>query len=122
MTATAPPDGQDVRAWASKLWDVVGTGDEPAAVNCAAAALEAGVTAESVLLDMVGAVQRRVGEEWAANRLTVAREHAATAVSNRVVTALPGLLPAWPAGRPAHRPGGRPSTNRWWERSSCRWP
>ena len=43
---------------------------------------------EVVLLDVVGAVQQRVGREWAANRISVAQEHAITAINDRAVTAL----------------------------------
>ena len=46
--------------------------------------LRSGLDPESLLLDVIGAVQRRVGQEWAANRLTVAQEHAATAINDRV--------------------------------------
>jgi methanogenic corrinoid protein MtbC1 len=37
-------------------------------------------------------VQRRVGREWAANRLTVAQEHAATAINDRVIAAFGYVL------------------------------
>ncbi|QEU83328.1 cobalamin B12-binding domain-containing protein [Streptomyces subrutilus] len=51
-------------------------------------ALDAGLDAESVLLDVIAPVQGQVGEEWAANRITVAQEHAATAINDRAVAAL----------------------------------
>ncbi|MBW4720553.1 cobalamin-dependent protein [Saccharothrix sp. SC076] len=70
------------------LWDRVSTGDEHAAVQVVRSAVAAGVDREVVLLDVVGAVQARVGAEWAANRLTVAQEHAATAINDRIVTVL----------------------------------
>ncbi|WP_353946574.1 cobalamin-dependent protein [Streptomyces sp. HUAS MG91] len=44
--------------------------------------------AERILLELIAPVQRRVGLEWAANTLTVAQEHAATAISARCVTAV----------------------------------
>lgn len=69
------------------LWEAVVDGDERRATNVVlAAADEAGH--EAVLLDVVGAVQRRVGREWAANRISVAQEHAITAINERAVTAL----------------------------------
>ncbi|CAM5297926.1 cobalamin-binding protein [Streptomyces spiroverticillatus] len=43
---------------------------------------------EAVLLDVIAVVQGRVGEEWAANRMSVAQEHAATAINERAVAAL----------------------------------
>ncbi|MFD0470020.1 B12-binding domain-containing protein [Nonomuraea thailandensis] len=51
-------------------------------------ALDAGMPLETLLLDVVAAVQARVGHEWAANRLSVAQEHTATAVNERVLATL----------------------------------
>ncbi|MEU0336719.1 cobalamin B12-binding domain-containing protein [Streptomyces sp. NPDC006193] len=73
---------------AGELWQAVAHGDEYAAVEIAHGALADGVGEETLLLDVIAAVQDRVGREWAAARLTVAQEHAATAVSDRVITAL----------------------------------
>ena len=70
---------------AERLWDAVTTGDEYAAGDVVVEALGDGADPESLLLDVIGAVQRRVGQEWAANRLTVAQEHAATAINDRVI-------------------------------------
>ncbi|GHH74717.1 cobalamin-binding protein [Streptomyces sulfonofaciens] len=70
------------------LWDALRRGDEQAARGIALAALEDGMPAEDVLLDLVAAVQRTVGAEWAANRMTVAQEHAATAINDHVVSAV----------------------------------
>ncbi|MFI9012310.1 B12-binding domain-containing protein [Actinosynnema sp. NPDC053489] len=89
----------DASACAQRLWDAVVDGDEDRASEIALAALAGGLDPEVLLLDVVGAVQRRVGAEWAANRLTVAQEHAATAINERVVAAV-----AANAGRPSpHR-------------------
>jgi methanogenic corrinoid protein MtbC1 len=82
------------------LWDAVMACDEYAARDVAFAALDAGVSAESVLLDVIGPVQRRVGVEWAAARIDVAQEHAATAINDRVAAALATRTP-----RPAARHG-----------------
>lgn len=70
------------------LWDAVIACDEYAARDVVFAALDTGVAAETVLLDVIGAVQRRVGAEWAAARINVAQEHAATAINERVIAAL----------------------------------
>jgi methanogenic corrinoid protein MtbC1 len=78
-----------------QLWSAVTGRDEYRAVDIAFAALDRGVDAETVLLDLIAPVQARVGSEWAANRLTVAQEHAATAITERVIAAL------------AHRPVAR---------------
>ncbi|WP_299531540.1 B12-binding domain-containing protein [uncultured Streptomyces sp.] len=76
------------------LWDAVLHGDEAAAVAVVLAALDAGAEPEDVLLDLIVPVQSRVGEEWAANRISVAQEHAATAINDRAVAALALRAPA----------------------------
>lgn len=83
-----------------ELWQAVAAGDEYLATEVVLDALEAGVDPESVLLDVIAAVQGKVGEEWAANRFTVAQEHAATAINERVVVAL-SLHPAARTAGPA---------------------
>ncbi|MHA6765169.1 cobalamin B12-binding domain-containing protein [Streptacidiphilus sp. PAMC 29251] len=59
--------------------------DEYLATDVVHRALEAGVTPQQVLLRVIAPAQARVGAEWAAGRFTVAREHAATAISDRAV-------------------------------------
>lgn len=76
-----------------RLWAAVVDGDQFAASEAVISAYEGGMSAEDVLLDVIGAVQRRVGVEWAANRLSVAQEHAATAINDRVITVLTQLCP-----------------------------
>ena len=83
-----------------RLWAAVVDGDQFAASEAVISAYEGGMSAEDVLLDVIGAVQRRVGVEWAANRLSVAQEHAATAINDRVITVLTQLCP-----RPAQSRG-----------------
>ncbi|GGZ70936.1 B12-binding domain-containing protein [Streptomyces subrutilus] len=73
---------------AKELWESVIDLDEPGAMAVVRRALDAGLDAESVLLDVIAPVQGQVGEEWAANRITVAQEHAATAINDRAVAAL----------------------------------
>ncbi|GAA2907602.1 cobalamin B12-binding domain-containing protein [Nonomuraea rubra] len=70
------------------LWAAATAGDEYAATGLAADALDAGLPMETLLLDVVAAVQARVGHEWAANRISVAQEHTATAVNERVLASL----------------------------------
>ncbi|KUF17986.1 cobalamin B12-binding domain-containing protein [Streptomyces silvensis] len=116
MTSTATaPDGR-AAYWADELWDTVVAGDEPSAAWTAFAALRAGLDKETVLLDVIGAVQRRVGKEWADNRMTVAQEHAATAINERVVAALarseaPPGAPAPPAPRSPEPPAAAPGSH-----------
>jgi methanogenic corrinoid protein MtbC1 len=78
-----------------RLWHAVRQGDEFGACDVLLAALEDGLDLECALLDLIAPVQARVGTEWAAGQLSVAQEHAATAVHDRVIAAL--------AHRPEHR-------------------
>ncbi|RSN08393.1 cobalamin-binding protein [Nonomuraea sp. WAC 01424] len=75
-------------AWREKLWTAAVAGDEYAATDAALAALDQDIPLESLLLEVVAPVQARVGREWEANRITVAQEHTATAVNERVLAAL----------------------------------
>ncbi|MFJ7270478.1 B12-binding domain-containing protein [Streptomyces sp. NPDC099050] len=70
------------------LWDAALRGDEAAATSAVRGALDEGLDPEAVLVDVIAPVQGRVGGEWAANRITVAQEHAATAINERAVAAL----------------------------------
>jgi len=87
---------------ADRLWTAALGGDDHAAGDIVLQAVATGMAAETVLLDVIGAVQRKVGEEWAANRMTVAQEHAVTAISDRVVTAV-SLAVDPPSGPPLAR-------------------
>ncbi|MFE2375597.1 B12-binding domain-containing protein [Streptomyces sp. NPDC059398] len=89
----------DRQALRDQLWTAVTDRDEYGAAGIVFAALDGGMDAEDVLLDLIAPVQARVGTEWAANRLTVAQEHAASAIAERVIAAL--------AHRPAHRAAPR---------------
>ncbi|GAA3310212.1 hypothetical protein GCM10020295_76700 [Streptomyces cinereospinus] len=82
-----------------ELWRAVSDRDEHAAGRAVFDALDAGADAEDVLLEVIAAVQRRVGLEWAANRFTVAQEHAATAIHDRIIAAMAHR------GPPADTPG-----------------
>lgn len=109
MTPTATTPEDQAAPWVTALWHAVMAGDESTATDTARAALRGGLDAESVLLDVIGAVQRRVGEEWAVNKLTVAQEHAATAINERVVAALSRPPDEAPA---PYRPGETSATPR----------
>ncbi|MFH8990281.1 B12-binding domain-containing protein [Streptomyces sp. NPDC017940] len=99
-TRTAPRrDDGTAGPWADRLWTAVRAGDEYAAVDTVTAALDTGLAPEAVLLDVIGAVQRKVGVEWAANRISVSDEHAATAINDRVIATLPRPSPAADRGR-----------------------
>jgi methanogenic corrinoid protein MtbC1 len=76
--------------------ELIGAGDEPGSVALVLKLLDEGVSAEAVLLDVVATAQARVGQLWAEDLWSVAREHAATAISERAVAAV--------AARSATRP------------------
>ncbi|MEV4313064.1 cobalamin-dependent protein [Actinocrispum sp. NPDC049592] len=71
-----------------RLWSAVSSGDEYAAAGVVFGALNDGLAAEDALLDVIAPVQAKVGREWAANRISVAQEHAATAINDRVIAAM----------------------------------
>ncbi|MEV6565690.1 cobalamin B12-binding domain-containing protein [Streptomyces kronopolitis] len=89
-TSTPPrvPHAGLVQQWAEQLWHAVSAVDEDAATELVLSILDEGTDPESVLLDVIAVVQGRVGEEWAANRISVAQEHAATAINDRAVAAV----------------------------------
>ncbi|WBB68941.1 cobalamin-dependent protein [Micromonospora sp. WMMD812] len=70
--------------------DCLTEADEYAAIEVALGLLSRGVPAERVLLDLVAPAQAEVGERWARNEWSVAQEHAATHISERVVAAIAG--------------------------------
>ncbi|MEW2288555.1 B12-binding domain-containing protein [Streptomyces sp. NPDC047841] len=84
-----------------RLWQAVIDGDEDRAAAIVHDALAQGVSQETLLLRVIAPVQERVGLAWAADRISVAQEHAATAINERVIASL------------AHHPGaGRPAPDR----------
>lgn len=80
--------GETDRERADRLWEAASAADEHTATDVVLGALDDGVDPERVLLDVIAPVQDRVGREWAANRISVAQEHAATAINERAVAAL----------------------------------
>ena len=61
--------------------------------------LDRGAAPEAVLFDVVSACQARVGSCWQSGRLSVAQEHAATAISNEAVDLVWGVTPEPPDPR-----------------------
>ncbi|GGU97597.1 cobalamin-binding protein [Streptomyces litmocidini] len=102
-THTTTSSGLD--AARERLWAALGERDEEAAAAAVLDARDAGTPVEEVLLDVIGSVQARLGRAWAAGRISVAQEHAATAIQDRLVAALARRTPPSPRTRPA-RPGG----------------
>jgi methanogenic corrinoid protein MtbC1 len=83
-TITAPVS----EAVADRYLELVADGDEQGATELVAGLLDDGVPAQRIIVDLIGATQSRVGELWAANEWSVAREHAATAVGERALAAV----------------------------------
>ncbi|RZS82957.1 methanogenic corrinoid protein MtbC1 [Motilibacter rhizosphaerae] len=86
---------------AERYLDLLGRPDRAAAVRLALDLVEQGVPAAEVLTGLVCRGQEQVGRLWQAASWDVAREHAATAVSDAVVSAV-GL-----AAPPRTRTAGR---------------
>ncbi|WP_308285536.1 cobalamin B12-binding domain-containing protein [Actinoplanes hulinensis] len=85
MTAPARPAPPIDSTITDRYLTLVADSDEAGAIELVGALYGRGVPAERIILDLIGATQRRVGELWAANEWSVAREHAATAVSERAL-------------------------------------
>ncbi|WP_344520122.1 cobalamin B12-binding domain-containing protein, partial [Paractinoplanes durhamensis] len=67
---------------------LVGDGDEYGAVKVVTTLHDQGVPTQRIMMDLIGPTQIRVGDLWAANEWTVAREHAATATAERALAAI----------------------------------
>ncbi|WP_420033405.1 cobalamin B12-binding domain-containing protein [Streptomyces sp. cg28] len=93
-----------------RLWQALHAGDETRAVAVVRGALGADIptaermraAGERVLLDLIAPVQERLGAAWAANDITVAQEHAGTAISERCVAA---VVDATASARPGSSAG-----------------
>ncbi|MGW5261704.1 cobalamin B12-binding domain-containing protein [Microbispora sp. NPDC004025] len=92
----------DLEVATGRYLELIGRADEYGAVDLVVGLIDGGVPAEDVLLRVIAPGQRRVGELWASNEWSVAREHGATAVSERAVAAVSGRVrPAPTRGRVA---------------------
>ncbi len=97
MTAPAPSDhgtadlpaagpGPDrLDAVADEFFDALHRADEGHAVALAGGLLDGGVPAQDVLLRLVARAQQRIGLLWQTGAWSVAEEHAATCINERVV-------------------------------------
>ncbi|GAB3808452.1 anti-sigma factor antagonist [Micromonospora zhanjiangensis] len=68
--------------------ECLGEADEYGATDVALGLLADGVPAEDVLLGLIVPAQEQVGRWWQSNEWSVAQEHAATHISERVVAAV----------------------------------
>jgi methanogenic corrinoid protein MtbC1 len=86
--ADTTPRSLDDPAFREDFLSLVGDGDEYGAVEMVLDLFDAGVPAQRILVDLIGATQETVGRLWAADKWSIAREHAATSVNERAVAAL----------------------------------
>jgi methanogenic corrinoid protein MtbC1 len=80
---------EDVQSY----WQAVSSGDERAAQQVVDALTARDVPAVDIFDGLVIPTQERVGERWATNDWTVAREHAATAISEAMVIRVGATIP-----------------------------
>lgn len=78
--------------YASRLSDRLVVGDDAEAWRVSQQALASACSPEDLYLDVLGPALRRVGDEWAAGRVSVAEEHRATAGMYRLIGRLGPLL------------------------------
>ena len=77
-------------------------GERRAALRVIEEGLAAGVAVPALYLEVIQAAQYRIGELWQRNRISVAQEHVATAISQLAVAELYRALPCEPhCGRTA---------------------
>ena len=97
-SGAAPRPEIRVRDWpaqAGRLYDVIVAGDETLARHDVDR-LAVGVPVLDLCERIIAPALRRVGEQWAAGELTIAAEHRASAICERLI------------GARAHQPPGRP--------------
>jgi excisionase family DNA binding protein len=95
---TPPAQWIEVRDWqaqADQLYTAIVVGEETHARNWLAR-LAAGVTVTDVCEHVIAPALRRIGEDWAAGLVSIAQEHRASAICERLIA----LRAAQPPGRP----------------------
>ncbi|MCO1654049.1 cobalamin B12-binding domain-containing protein [Pseudonocardia humida] len=96
---TAPPRPPVIGASvADEFFDALTRADEQHALDLAGGLVADGTPVTDVLLDLVGPAQERVGLLWQTGEWSVAQEHAATCINERVVAAVGGLVVAGDRG------------------------
>ncbi|GLZ01528.1 cobalamin-dependent protein [Actinoplanes sp. NBRC 103695] len=85
---SATPRSLDDPGFREHYLRLVGDGDEYGAIEAVNALLDEGVPAQRIMTDLIAGTQQRVGELWAANEWSIAREHAATAISERALASV----------------------------------
>ncbi len=88
-TATAARSGRAGRAgradYHQRLEDRLLVGDENGAWSVIESALASGTEPRDIYLDVLAPALAHIGEEWAAGRVTVAEEHRASVVTQRII-------------------------------------
>jgi methanogenic corrinoid protein MtbC1 len=93
---TEPATGERARRYG----DAIAAGDDGAAQQVVDDALAAGVEPVQVIEGILTPAMRRIGDLWEENRIGIADEHLATAITERVLARLyPGLFTASPLSR-----------------------
>ncbi len=80
--ARAPGERVD---WSARLGDRLIAGDEAGAWNVVEASMASGLTPSSVYLDVLAPALAAIGAGWAIGEVSIAEEHRATAVTNRLI-------------------------------------
>ncbi len=80
------------RGYDRRLNDLLVKGDEAEAWRLTQQALVSAYSPEDLYLDVLGPALRKVGDDWAADRVTVAEEHRASALASRLVGRLGPLF------------------------------
>jgi methanogenic corrinoid protein MtbC1 len=93
---TTPPPSLDDPEFGEHFLRLVGDGDEYSAVEIVLDLLNDGVPPQRIMIDLISRTQARVGELWAANKWSIAREHAASAISERALAAVSAHTSARP--------------------------
>ena len=89
----SPPRPIQVRDWdhqVERLYGTLRSGDERAANELVDRLAGSGVSPVELCDELLAPALRRIGEEWAAGVNTVADEHRATAICERLLARLPG--------------------------------
>lgn len=100
VAADAAPDSAGAAALTRRMYvQALLAGERRAALNVALEALRAGMTPLDFYADVLQAAQYEIGRLWETNRISVANEHAATAITQFVMAQLFDRIGAGTAAR-----------------------
>lgn len=95
----APPARTVVRSWAAqvqRLYLTLSIGDELGARQVIDRLADGGVAAIDICENLIAPTLRKIGDDWAAGAITVAEEHRASAIAERLLA----RIATHPRGRP----------------------